>query len=253
MATRLDIDYWAKQGVQWDQIFDPEHDNQIRPGWKRIKNGYAPVGWPDTSGDDPLPEPTHPPPSTGGGGDDPWGYLTEPFPGKPPAWINGPTLSLPTLTAPPPFSYPEFVPPTADSIYADPSYQFRKREGEQSLQQSAAGRGVLRTGGTLKDLVNYGQNAASQEYSNIFNRGAQTHDMGLEQALATYGTNWGVSKDVLGSEFNARKAEFEPLQRNNELMNEREFNNFLSSFDIFEKNRRRAGDYLTWAASQGNT
>jgi hypothetical protein len=32
---------------------------------------------------------------------------------------------------------------------------------------------VLRTGGTLKDIMNYGQEAASQEYGNMFNRALQ--------------------------------------------------------------------------------
>ncbi len=66
-------------------------------------------------------------------------------------------------------SAPEFgwKPTTAEDLYADPSYTFRRDEGRQALEQGAAGRGVLRTGGTLKDILKYGQNFASQEYGNV--------------------------------------------------------------------------------------
>ena len=255
MAGSYNLDYWNARGVKNEDIFDTE-TGQIKPGWKRVKYGYVPESWPAELADNPPPDappyvPNTPISGDPNGGD--WGYLTEPFTGTPPNYhaLALGDFNFPSLTAPPPFSYPDFTPPTADSIYADPSYQFRKGEGEQSLQQSAAGRGVLRTGGTLKDVLNYGQNAASQEYSNIFNRGAQTYNMGLDKALSTYGVNWGTTKDVLNSEFNARKASYDAASHENDLMNQREFNNYLSNFDVFEKNRRRAGDYLTWAATQG--
>jgi hypothetical protein len=61
----------------------------------------------------------------------------------------------------------EWQPTTREHLFADPSYQFRLGEGERALQQSAAARGVLRTGGTLKDILGYGQNFASQEYGNV--------------------------------------------------------------------------------------
>lgn len=185
----------------------------------------------------------------GGGGD--WGYLTEPFTGTPPSWISGPTFTPPTFATPPPFEYKQYQAPTKDSIYADPSYQFRIGEGRKALEQSAAGRGTLRTGGTLKDLVNYGQQAASQEYSNIFDRSVQAHNQGLTQALGTYTTNYGVGRDAYDRLYDGKKATFDAQQYDNSQMNRREFDNFLQSFDVFEKNRRRAGDYLFKAAGIG--
>lgn len=53
---------------------------------------------------------------------------------------------------------------------ADPGYAFRFSEGQRALENSAAARGGLLNGGTLKDLTNYGQGAASQEYMNAYNR-----------------------------------------------------------------------------------
>lgn len=45
-----------------------------------------------------------------------------------------------------------------------PGYQFRLGEGLKALERSAASRGTLLTGGTLKGLERFGQNYASNEY-----------------------------------------------------------------------------------------
>jgi hypothetical protein len=52
----------------------------------------------------------------------------------------------------------------------DPGYQFRMSEGIKALERSAAARGLLQSGGTLKGTMQYGQNLASQEYENAFSR-----------------------------------------------------------------------------------
>lgn len=52
----------------------------------------------------------------------------------------------------------------------DPGYQFRMDQGSRALQASAAARGGLLSGGTLKALDRYGQDYASNEYSNAYNR-----------------------------------------------------------------------------------
>ena len=53
---------------------------------------------------------------------------------------------------------------------ADPGYQFRMSEGLKALERSAAARGLLQSGGTLKDITRFGQDVASQEYQNAFQR-----------------------------------------------------------------------------------
>lgn len=53
---------------------------------------------------------------------------------------------------------------------ADPGYAFRLSEGLKGLDASAASRGGLLSGNTLRAITNYGQDAASQEYTNAFNR-----------------------------------------------------------------------------------
>jgi hypothetical protein len=52
----------------------------------------------------------------------------------------------------------------------DPSYLWRLSEGRRLLESSAAARGLLQSGGTLRGLTELGQNLASQEYQNVYNR-----------------------------------------------------------------------------------
>lgn len=59
---------------------------------------------------------------------------------------------------------------TMSDFNADPGYQFRMDQGSKALQASAAARGGLMSGGTLKSLDRYGQDYASNEYSNAYNR-----------------------------------------------------------------------------------
>jgi len=53
---------------------------------------------------------------------------------------------------------------------ADPGYAFRMSEGMKGLERSAAARGGLLSGATLKGISRYGQDLASQEYQNAYNR-----------------------------------------------------------------------------------
>lgn len=57
-----------------------------------------------------------------------------------------------------------------EDYQADPGYQFRLDQGKTALERSAAARGGLLSGGTLKDLTDYSQGMASQEYGNAYNR-----------------------------------------------------------------------------------
>ena len=59
---------------------------------------------------------------------------------------------------------------SGQDLYNDPSYQFRLQQGQDAIQSSAAAQGGLLSGATLKALQGYGQNMASQEYQNAYNR-----------------------------------------------------------------------------------
>ena len=57
-----------------------------------------------------------------------------------------------------------------DQFRADPGYAFRMSEGMKALEGSAAARGGLLSGNTLRGIQRYGQDMASQEFQNAFNR-----------------------------------------------------------------------------------
>lgn len=57
-----------------------------------------------------------------------------------------------------------------NNFQADPSYQFRKQQGMDGLQSSAAAGGSLLSGAALKSLNEYNSNLASQEYGNAWSR-----------------------------------------------------------------------------------
>lgn len=69
----------------------------------------------------------------------------------------------------------------------DPGYQFRLAEGNKALNASAAARGGVLSGSTLKAAAAYNSGQASQEYQNAFNR-----------ALTSYNTNESRFKDLAG-------------------------------------------------------
>lgn len=56
------------------------------------------------------------------------------------------------------------------SLQSSPGYQFRYNQGLQALNSSLAAKGMLNSGNRLAALQNYGQDYASQEYNNQFNR-----------------------------------------------------------------------------------
>ena len=87
---------------------------------------------------------------------------------------------------------PVFRAPTPQELAANPSYQFRLQGGQQAIDRSAAARGTLRTGGTLKDLAEYGQNFASQEYESAYDRALREYDLRV-RTRSTSGRRTGSS------------------------------------------------------------
>lgn len=83
------------------------------------------------------------------------------------------------------------------SDYMDPAYQFRLGEGLKALDRQAAARGGLISGGALKAAQRYGQDYASQEFGNAYNRLAamagigQTATGAMGNAAGNFGVNAG--------------------------------------------------------------
>lgn len=59
---------------------------------------------------------------------------------------------------------------SAADFQADPGYAFRLQEGLKALDRTAAMRGKMISGQALKAAGRYGQDMASQEYQNAYNR-----------------------------------------------------------------------------------
>lgn len=58
---------------------------------------------------------------------------------------------------------------SASDFQADPGYAFRMAEGQKAIARAASAKGLFSTG-SLKSLSDYNQNAASQEFTNAYNR-----------------------------------------------------------------------------------
>jgi hypothetical protein len=63
-----------------------------------------------------------------------------------------------------------YTPFGMNQFQQDPGYAFRLSEGMKALDRTAAARGGLLSGSALKGASRYGQDLASQEYQNAFNR-----------------------------------------------------------------------------------
>jgi len=64
----------------------------------------------------------------------------------------------------------QYTPFGMQQFQQDPGYGFRLSEGMKALERSAAAKGGLLSGAQMKGIQRYGQDLASQEYQNAFNR-----------------------------------------------------------------------------------
>lgn len=84
----------------------------------------------------------------------------------------------------------------------DPGYAFRMSEGMRALNQAAAMRGGLISGNALKAATRYGQDAASAEYQNAFNR----YQTQRTNTLNPYAALGGVAQSASNTMGNAASA-----------------------------------------------
>jgi hypothetical protein len=131
-----------------------------------------------------------------------------------------------------------FVKPDANAMQLDPGYQFRAKQGADALQHGAAARGILRTGGSLKDLLAYGQDFASNEYDKVFNRD-----------LTTYKTNVGNTLDLYDRAFN--RSVTGEVGANTAY--DRSWNQFQQDWNMYNTDQRNRLDLLTGTANRGVT
>lgn len=86
----------------------------------------------------------------------------------------------------PRFRAPTFRAPTLEEAQNEPGYAFSLDQGRRAMESSAAARGTLNTGGTLKGIVEYGQRLGQQNYQNVFNRALSAFDRLYQGELDMY-------------------------------------------------------------------
>jgi len=82
---------------------------------------------------------------------------------------------------------------TLERLPTDPGYQFELGQGLAAVEGSAAARGMLRSGRTLKDLTAYAQGLASTRAGEAFQRDFGTYQNRQNQLLALIEAGRGAS------------------------------------------------------------
>ena len=82
---------------------------------------------------------------------------------------------------------------------ADPGYGFRMSEGMKAIERSSAARGGLLSGTTLKGVQRFGQDLASAEYQNAFNRFYQMRNAQLNPLQAFLGQGQSSTNVLTGA------------------------------------------------------
>jgi len=99
---------------------------------------------------------------------------------------------------------------SASDFQADPGYAFRLSEGMKALDRTAASRGGLLSGATLKGAQRYGSDLASQEYGNAYNRfqaNRATQSQEYQNAFNRYQAERAAQEQGYGNAFNRFQAE----------------------------------------------
>lgn len=86
-----------------------------------------------------------------------------------------------------------------DQFQADPGYAFRLSQGMKALERSAAARGGLLSGSTLAGVTRYGQDMASQEYQNAFNRYQIERQARLNPLQSMMGAGQSATNQLTGA------------------------------------------------------
>jgi hypothetical protein len=92
--------------------------------------------------------------------------------------------------------------PDYSSFFKSPGYEFRYDEGIRALDRSAASKGMLMSGGMMRELERYGQGLATSEFGNYANRLASLAGIGQTSAFQS-GQIGSVAAGQVGQSSNA--------------------------------------------------
>lgn len=94
---------------------------------------------------------------------------------------------------------------------ASPGYEFRRDEGIKAVERSAAARGLLRSGASMKALERFAEGNAASEYDAWWNRNAGLAGVGQAATAATSAAGQGATArigDAMGAAGNARASSY---------------------------------------------
>jgi len=85
---------------------------------------------------------------------------------------------------------------TGEDLLNEPGYQFGLNEGRRTVDQSAAARGSLFSGKTLRDLVQFGQDYGGTKYGEAFNRDAANKNRKFSMLSSLSGGGASAASDL---------------------------------------------------------
>jgi hypothetical protein len=88
---------------------------------------------------------------------------------------------------------------TMADFHADPGLEFRAEQGQRALQASAAARGGLLSGATLKAIQDFGQKSASQEFGAAYDRFNADRDRRYNRLATVAGIGQTATRDTNAS------------------------------------------------------
>lgn len=81
-------------------------------------------------------------------------------------------------------------------VIDDPGYKFRLNEGQRAVERGAAARGGLFSGASLRDLTEFSQGLASQEYGKAFDRFTGERDKNFDRVSSLLGPGYNASATI---------------------------------------------------------
>lgn len=198
--AQAEIDSWINGGTPIGQVQGAIQNSKEGLAYAAKQN--APPGPPGGPPEPPGPPgpPGGPPANVGG--------LIQPF---------GMSFAAPTPTAYP--GAPSFTPPSMGDAANDPGYMFSLNQGKKNLESWLSAHGTFNDSSAAEALQDYGRNAATTQYGNVWNRQFQAYqgalqpwqtdtariqhdnDTGWQNAFNTWLQNWNVWKDQRDSTF----------------------------------------------------
>jgi hypothetical protein len=127
---------------------------------------------------------------------------------------------------------------SADMMKDDPGYQFRLSEGLKGLDHTAAARGGVLSGAAIKGAERFGQDYASNEFGNSFNRYQTQRGNKLQDYLTNQNTDQANRANAV--------QDFGLNQNTAQLNNTNQLQTFLTNQNTQQANRTNAvQDYAT--------